>query len=223
MTADAATAGVAYTGPLEPAAPGEATRSAWWPSHRELEALSVTIGEPQVRLLEAPDGAPPGTRVLLLELACTFRLTDEAALEWARFEVELSARGGEPPVALDLYPRELASERRRGVRIALSPALRFLELEAQAGGVEHTAEFDEIVPVVSALGFLESSFGWELRPTPEWPVRGSRKLYAVVRAPAGEPLRARLRLHADLRIGGRLAPPLRLPAHAAEERLIAGG
>jgi hypothetical protein len=208
-----------YDGPLPPA-DGQARGAG---DAADDEAVKVTIGTPIWRARPLDDGSRD-PNVVVVTFACSFRVNRGARVDWARLWVTLSpsGAGGEPAIAQELYPTDIVERRERNVRLALTPALTFKSVEASLGEavVEFTAS--ELVPVTSAAGLQESSFGWDLQATDEHPVRGARSFAAIVLNPAGGPITVDIELHADARVGRRLLTPLALPRDASRGFVVGG-
>jgi hypothetical protein len=204
ITTPAEITNILYEGPLEfrPSADGRLGQredSGLWTELAEGESPVVTVGEPQVwniaevYQIEALP-LPASISLLLREadfflvrLACSFRPGRRTHLEWARFAVNLSALNpaAPDPVALDLHPLELYDQMQRNVHIKLSPALKFTEIEATIGEVGLELQYNELIPVITAVGVQERNFSWELQETEQHPLRGARWFHTMLKRPRG--------------------------------------
>ena len=168
------------------------------------ESPHLTIGEPEVlnisELLRTQGKAiPAATKVQLqdagffvVRLACSFRGGKNVRIEWARFSVSLTSEvaATSPAVAYDLHPLELYKSGLRNVKVGLTPALNFREIdeiEASLGEYVYTFNYPQLVPVLTAAGIQESEFSWDLRETKAYPVSGPRWFHALIKKPRAIP------------------------------------
>jgi hypothetical protein len=198
------------------------------------EPTLVTIGEPQVwnvaDVYRAEGRAMPAglqllmsdARFFLIRMACTLRTKPPASLQRVRFAVTLIAadENAPAPVAFDLHPAEIYDETNRTLHVKLAPSLKFAGAEAAIGEAAFDLHYTELLPVVTCGGALESSFDWDMRPTPQHPLLGTRWFHAVVKIPdESGPVDAALRLHADVATPrGRFRAALRSEDRAALAR-----
>jgi hypothetical protein len=152
----------------------------------------------------------PNERVLLLRMACSFRpQSDQTQIIWARFTARLFSDDQQlpPPIALDLYPSTVEVERKVTRRVALSPSLKLMEVEAKLGEAEFTVEYPAVDPIITAGGPQEDLISWDFSEAPGHVVRGGKLLMAVIAAPVQlRRLEVACIIQADLRHRG-----LRLP------------
>ena len=184
-----------------------------WPLHDLIdhEALS-----PEIR------GSLDRTDFFIVRLACSFRpRTSGVSIAWARFAVHLEPDpGGREPLAFDLYPRVVERERQVGRHVTLSPSLKFSEIEASAGEVGYTVEYQALDPVLSAAGFEEPTPSWDFSATPHSPVHGGKLMHAVIAAPAGlERLALLVKVTADLNHRGFRLPAWLGKSHATRDHI----
>ena len=82
---------------------------------------------------QAPAG---GKRYGLVRFKFSLRPEAPQTIKQAYFMVRLSAQGGgENPLAFDLYPRELKTERKDSVKLSIGPDLTFGEVGGSLGSV----------------------------------------------------------------------------------------
>ena len=193
----------------------------------------VTIGQPEVWPLAAaypPDQIPYPLKSMLaaadfylVRLACSFRLPHKAGkttrIEWARFKVDLPAdAAGNRPTAFDLYPLLVTQEIKHTVKIAISPSLKFQQVEASLGSQEFGFEYPELQPIISASGVGESvDICWDYEAPQGVHIQGSRFMHILVKAPKGMTRgEAVLDLAADLLVHGVGLPALLPPSRERE-------
>jgi hypothetical protein len=210
---------------LEPASDEALDRSAHdWQSRgvklAPREALRsmpvVAIGQPETWPLQ--DVYPPGklprqirtklsqANFYLVRLSCSFRpVHKESRVEWARFRTALLPHPstGAQPIAFDVYPHQVMQEVKRQVKVTLSPALKFQELEASPGSAEFGFEYAELIPLVSAAIGASFDPSWDYRAGPGQEVQGTKWMHLLIKAPkeltSG---RALLDLEADVLVRG---------------------
>jgi hypothetical protein len=160
----------------------------YYPLEKMPQALRSKLGEADFYLARFP---------------CSFRpVRKESEIEWARFLVRLLPDdAAHQPVAYDLHPLQLQYEVKRNVKVALSPALKFQEIEAQLGGVEFGFEYPELQPVISATGIGENSPCWDYEEAKGMKVQGGKWMHLLLKAPKGTlVIRAILDVTADVRV-----------------------
>ncbi len=123
----------------------------------------------------------------LVRLGCSFRARrDQVQVEWARFLATLlPGEDGRQPIAFDLHPLMIASEARRNVKVSLSPALKFSEVEASLGSLEFGLEYPDLQPIVSASGVGEANPSWDYETAHGQRIQGSKWMHILVKAPKG--------------------------------------
>jgi len=194
----------------------------------------LTIGQPEtwkVTDFDKPGTMPYAMQSKLAEadfyavrLACSFRVKPkELEVDWARFIVRLLPDGeGLQPLAFDLHPLMVTQDIKRAVKVTVSPALKFQQLEAKAGGVEFGWEYAELHAIISAAGGSEAEASWDYS-TAEGvsTVQGTKWMHMLVKAPRGMPhAEVALDLTADLKVRGSDLPVL-LPRKGSAEPLTA--
>jgi hypothetical protein len=221
---------VLWEGPLEPATEEAVERLSRELAVKEVKAdvqgvirdlPIISIGRPEVGTLAQvypPAKMPPILQAKLEEadfylvrLACSFRpKRDEAQVEWARFLVYLlPGDAGHQPIAFDLHPLLVTQEVRRNVKVTLSPALKFKEIEADVGGVEFGFEYQELQPIISASGAGEDKPSWDYVAHKGIFVQGSKWMHLLVKAPKGMPSgQVVLDLAADVQVRSSRLPVL---------------
>ncbi len=158
----------------------------------------VTIGQPETWPLQdlyPPEKLPRAIQTklsqddfYLVRLSCSFRpVHEESRVEWARFRAALLPHSstGAQPIALDLYPQQVMQEVKRQIKVALSPSLKFQELEASFGSVEFGLEYTELIPLVSATIGASFDPSWDYRAGPGQEVQGTKWMHLLVKAPKG--------------------------------------
>jgi hypothetical protein len=165
-------------------------------------APTVTLGQPQwwnLATLAEKKGEPlPAEMALLmreadfylLQLASSFRPQRQARVMWARVDLYLEPTSGEvPPLAFDLYPREIYEEKNEESKITIDPSLSFSALgakvEGKLGQILTTVNFRKLEPVVVAYGLLQSNCGWDYQRSHQNPLEGIQVGYLIVKKPRG--------------------------------------
>jgi hypothetical protein len=172
----------------------------------------VTLGQPQwwnLDHLMRKKGQPlpaevalllPDADFYLVQLACSFRPARDAQIEWARLTAYLRPKTGqENPIAFDLYPREIYDKTQVSRKISIAPSLKFAPFEGSVGEVVTNIEFTKLEPVIISHGILESAPNWDYENTKNYPLRGSKFGYLVVKKPRrAEAVRLTLDIAADV-------------------------
>jgi len=221
---------ILWEGTLEPAAEEAVERmSREWADHgikrnahdaiRDLPVISV--GQPETWTLMdlyPPDKMPPALRVkldeadfYLVRFACSFRpVRKKSQVEWARFCVRLLPdNAARQPIAYDLHPLRVTQEVKRNVKVTLSPALKFYEVEGKTGEIGFGFEYPELQPLISAAGAGEPEPSWDYEEAKGVMVQGSKWMHLLVKATRGmEIVRATLDLAADVRVQNSRLPVL---------------
>jgi len=200
------------------------------------DANVLTIGQPET--WKITDFFKPGTisdsdpmlaklaeaDFYVVRLGCSFRVKPkEVQVEWARFLVRLLPDAdGRQPIAFDVHPVMVTQEIKRTIRLAVSPVLKFQQLEAEAGGAEWGWEYTELQPVISASGGGEAEPSWDYTVARGVStVQGLKWMHMLVKAPKGMPTgQAALDLTADLKVRGGDLPVL-FPRTGSAEPLTA--
>ena len=144
-------------------------------------------------------GGGPGDEWTVLRFAVSYRIDRGWQVEWARLSVDLSGGDGNPPgIASDQYPENESEEEKRDIHLTISPQLKLSQVSASLGEASTTISIDRVIPIVSAWGGQESSFGWDLSSTDQHPISGVRHFFAVVPG-SPRPRQVALRLEADVR------------------------
>jgi hypothetical protein len=172
----------------------------------------VTLGQPQcwnLSHLLREKGQPipaelalllPGADFYLVQLACSFRSAKNAQIEWARLTAYLRPKTGqENPIAFDLYPREIYDKNSVSLKIAIAPSLKFAPFGGSLGEAVTNIEFTKLEPVIISHGVLESIPNWDYENTKNYPLRGSKFGYLIVKKPhSAEAVRLTLDIVADV-------------------------
>lgn len=165
-------------------------------------APTVTLGQPQCWNLAAmahEKGKPLPTEVALmlreadfylLQLASSFRPQRQARVKWARVDICLQQTSGQhPPLAFDLYPREIYDEKNDDSKIAIDPSLSFAafgaKVEGKLGQILTTIHLRKLEPVVVAYGLLQPNCGWDYQRSHQKPLEGIQVGYLIVKKPRG--------------------------------------
>jgi hypothetical protein len=183
-------------------------------SRSEIESTGpvVTLGQPQwwnlAHLAREKGQTLPAELSLLLReadfylllLACSFRPARDSQVAWARFTAYLRAKvGGQQPIAFDLFPREIYEQAKTDLRVSISPSLKFAEVELSPGEVVTTIEVRKLEPVIIGYGALEPAPNWDFEQHKDYPLRGSKFSYLIVKKPHGaEAVRLTLDLTVDV-------------------------
>jgi hypothetical protein len=213
---------LAWDGPLEPEGllsdEGERRGDARGVDRSDTKDFpSVSVGVPNtwaIRELYSNSKLPQSFKskmakndFYLSQLFCSFRPKHGGpSIEWARFAVELLPDAdGRMPLAYDLFPRLVAQELRRNVKVAFSPSIKFHELEGKAGDLSFGLEYTELQPVISAAGLGEAKPSWDYETARGVKVQGGKVMYLLAQAPKGmAAATARLTLVADVATGSGL-------------------
>jgi len=118
-----------------------------------------------------------------VRLTCNFLPDRGCRFVWVRMSAELADADvhNDPPLAFDLFPREVTEQRTYSRRFALTPRLAFAF--AEIGG-EASSESDVIryEPRMEAAGLLTRSPTWTFTAPPRPGLVGSRELFMVLKA-----------------------------------------
>jgi len=185
--------------------------------------LKVSIGRPTWWPGEAILGSdwhsPAGDRKYgLARFAITVAPDESQTVKSADLNIELTAPGSsERPVAFDLYPRELNQIRKDSLKLTISPALSFMEVEAALGGAELTLDLTNAVPVITAYGVGQTAVRWRFKSQAAHPLDGSRVVYAIIERPsAAHTVEAKIRLSAQTKTGFTAYMLGQVPQNAAD-------
>jgi hypothetical protein len=184
------------------------------------QMTTVAIGYPQTQTLQeiySPNKVPRAFRSRLKQadfyvvyLSCSFRpINKECRVEWARFRATLlpQTSTGTQPLALDIYPQQVVQEIKKQVKVTLSPALKFLEIEANIGNVAFGFEYTEQIPMISASIGTSFDPSWDYRAGPGHEVLGTKHMFLLLEAPKGlTNAQVLLDLEADVLIRGARFP-----------------
>jgi hypothetical protein len=183
---------------------------------RGVEQVSASIGKP----FQWADGellgakwTPPvgGNRFYLLQLAFTLKTSGNLKITSADFCLSLGAQKGERAVVFDAFPREETIERKNALTLGVGPDFKFGTSEASLAKAETTLDFGEVIPVVYAEGLQESRLCWRYREDAKYPLKGSRRMFAILSLPPAMKTvlgKLELNVRATDRIGKLfLAPP----------------
>jgi hypothetical protein len=188
------------------------------PLRQELSdvAPTVTLGQPQwwnLATMAEQKGEPlPAEMALLmreadfylLQLATSFRPQRRAKVMWARVDLYLEPTSGDvPPLAFDLYPREIYEEKKDESKVTIDPSLSFsafgAKVEGKLGQVLTTVHFRKLEPVVVAHGLLQSNCGWDYQRSHQNPLEGIQVGYLIVKKPrAAEAVRLMMDVRAEV-------------------------
>jgi hypothetical protein len=155
-------------------------------SHRrqftDVEPTEVIVGAARWQRV---DGIGDGERLFVLQLACSFLPGRATRIEWARFRVTLRGEpaGMTPPIAVDLYPREVHEALESELSLVLEPKVSFGPADFALGKVARTIQKAKQIPVTVAAGLQSSVLYWQLEQTDGHPISGPRGFYALVSSP----------------------------------------
>ena len=127
-------------------------------------------------------------------LYCSFLPDRRNKFSWARFGVDLSAErksnaslGNKPPIAYDMFPNEVLTEKKYKKDISFSPELKFKLLNIVEAGITYEAkessEFVVYEPQITAYGIRTPSVVWDFRGTVGKGIWGNKELLLVVMTP----------------------------------------
>jgi hypothetical protein len=152
-----------------------------------------------------------------VRLACSFVPDRGCRFTWARMAAALIVdEGATPPIAFDLFPRDVGDTRTFKRSYGVNPRLKFAfaEVGAEIGGEEEVLRYE---PQLTVAGLLTSEPVWTFDSTRRTGLAGSRELFLLTKKPRGTTLRARFALGAEVRTyAGRI--PLR---RASDDDLLA--
>jgi hypothetical protein len=179
----------------------------------------VSIGQPEVlRSLTSVD--TPGLEPLaardfyLLRLWCSFRdFEPDVEFTRAHFQLSLLAPNNADSslIARDMYPAEVLHKVKHDVHFALTPEVKFMEVEGRIGSFEHGFTYTELQPQIVAAGQGESSPSWTFSKTRSRRLQGGKAMHLLVAAPRGTPHgEAELELTAYVTKTGLLSLPMGL-------------
>jgi hypothetical protein len=185
----------------------------------------VGIGRPEV-LRALTSFKTPGFEDLvirdyyLLRLWCSFRGAG-VGLEFERAQFTLSLRSsGEDRstvVARDMYPSEVLYKVKRDVNVALTPEVKFAEVDVKLGEFHYGFTYEELQPQIVAAGQGESTPSWMFSKTKSRKLEGGKALHLLVAAPEGtEHADADLELTAYVTKSGLLPLPMGLFERSGE-------
>lgn len=129
---------------------------------------------------------PAGYDYYLVHLSVSFNAgVRNPRLASASVELMLSAKGQPDPIALSMYPSQLADTVHIESGIKIGPQLSLLGVEGHLGEVGKTVARDQREVFLQGLRVLRSNPGWEFRRTKAVELAGMFVLALVVRAEAG--------------------------------------
>lgn len=231
--ADLESQAILHQAELEPAPEAEVGTVLGPPATtRGAAGLVVSIGRPEswplAELYRAAGRRLPAAvavlaqeaRFCLARLAFSVHPSRELRVELVRFSVNLHGPGDERgPVAFDLHPQSVTSQRDVNLKVALTPSLKFSQFETDLASAEVGVAYSRLEPVVIGAGVGEAQVEWTFKRTAAHPVVGSRFTYLLVRCPpALTSVRATFELEADVTKAGQLLRPLRTRAADAAHR-----
>ena len=119
-------------------------------------------------------------RFVLVHIACTFRPDHGAPFESASLQIQLQDTGGADAIAWSMSPERVTDNVTSSRKVSIGSNLKILELGAE---VETSAERRDIH--IEASGLLQSDPAWEFTRTDRIAIRGSHRLFLVVRSSRG--------------------------------------
>jgi hypothetical protein len=120
---------------------------------------------------------------------------------WGRLVAELAARGSVaelgPPVAFDLFPREIAEKRtfKRSYSVTPKLTLAFAEVGASATTEQEAIRYE---PRLTAAGLLTDVPTWTFDALDRSGLVGSKELFLVLKRERGSGIEARFRISAEV-------------------------
>jgi hypothetical protein len=143
-----------------------------------------------------------------VSLSCSFLPDRSCRFVWARFGVELSvsSKSGEPlqekPIAHDMFPDEVLSERKYRREANFGPELKLrLSDVVDTGmkfGVSESSELVIYEPQIFAFGVRRPSVAWDFKSTKQRGIWGNKDLFLIIRAPKNSKVRGRFLLGAEV-------------------------
>lgn len=111
-------------------------------------------------------------------------------VEWAMTQNNLGAA---------YIDRIRGDQAKTDLRVSISPSLKFAEVELALGEVVTTIELRKLEPVIIGYGALEPAPNWDFEQHKDYPLRGSKFSYLIVKKPHGaEAVRLTLDLTVDV-------------------------
>lgn len=150
----------------------------------------------------------------LVKFACNFEEPRGCSIQEGRFEVqlELADPGPCPPIAIDLFPREVLAKVGTTKTVAeIGADLKFYGAGPSAKRV-HEIEVESYHPIIKAYGTLCASFRWRFIRIKDNPMEGDKILYATIGKPKGSSLLAKFTLSIEAQVKG-LRGLISLSAH----------
>jgi hypothetical protein len=159
---------------------------ATWPSNERLEAEIATASD--------------RFNFYCVRLACSFVPDRGCHFINARLEVGLSSTGADTfdaPIALDLFPRDVAVKRSFSRSFGLKGGLKFAfaELSGEAGQKEEAIHYE---PALTAAGLLTDSPSWLFGATATTELAGIRELFLLIKKAKNQDLSAQFRLGVEI-------------------------
>jgi hypothetical protein len=169
----------------------------------------VQVGVPQVvdvlaawpsddRLAAEIRAAQDTHAFLSVRLACSV-LPDRGcrftSLLWA---VRLESPNESAPVAVDIFPREVADTRQfsRSYGVTGKLSFAFTEVSVESKQEEQVLRYE---PHINASGLLTDTPAWSFDSTSQRPLRGIQETFLLVKAARGAPVRVGFALEGEVR------------------------
>jgi hypothetical protein len=117
---------------------------------------------------------------------------------WGRLHAEfLSSSAGEPPIAFDLFPRELTEKRifKRSYSVTSKLAFAFGEIGPGATSESQSIRYE---PRLSVAGLLTDTVTWTFDALDRSGLVGGRELFVLLKHARGQPVECRFVVAADV-------------------------
>lgn len=163
------------------------------------QVVDVLAAWPSDERLAAEIRAARDTHAFLsVRLACSV-LPDRGcrftSLLWA---VRLESPNGSAPVAVDIFPREVADTRQfsRSYGVTGKLSFAFTEVSVEGKQEEQVLRYE---PRINASGLLTDAPAWSFDSTSQRPLRGIQETFLLVKAARGAPVRVGFALEGEVR------------------------
>jgi len=140
-----------------------------------------------------------------VSLTCVFRPDPGCRINWARFEVELSAtsKSGElleKPIAWYIFPKKISSKTKYKREVSLTFGIGFTLIPIQIGpklDVRRDEKFVVYEPAIFSSGLRSSSASWDFKSTRSEEISGDQSdLLLIVRTAKNSKIEGRFLLSA---------------------------
>ncbi|GEM_PF-1380111 len=169
----------------------------------------------------------------LLRLVCTLHIEPGSAVSWADFAVTFAHHPeipqtavilneigttvivlvdpADPPIAYDLYPKQVTDKVQVEHTVEISPSLKFGEISVSPGKDALTLKYEKLYPRITAHGKRESEIYWRFTPgTGSKVEEGIKEMDVIVRKRQGVAVQGTIRITGRGRRWGIIPDPVAL-------------